>query len=153
MEQISKLREAFFAAAGSTGPRAVYDATVTAVYVDDYTCDIELDGVELPQVRLRAIVSDNYSLEILPVVGSAVIVAMMGDDDFIVLACDQISSWRATTGTTVIGIDDAGVQISRGNETLEKILTDLVKAVLTVAASKDAASLIALKTRIKTLLK
>jgi hypothetical protein len=153
MEGLNKLRESFKAAAHAGGPLALHDATVLAVDTESFTCDIEMDGVQLPDVRLRAVVSENNSIDILPAINSAVIVGQLGDDDFIVLAFDEITSWRVTTGDTVMGLNSTGVQISKGDESLNKILTDLVKAVLTIAAAKDAASLTLLLTRIKTLLK
>jgi hypothetical protein len=152
-EQISKLRGSLLQLAHAGGPPALYDATVIAVDADQFTCDVELDGIELYEVRLRAIVSENSSIDVLPKVGSSVIVAKMADDDFFVIACDEISSWSAKIENTVVSVDSSGIEISRGDESLEKLLTDLVSAVLTIAAAKDAAALIRLKTRIKTLLK
>src|SRR4051812_31067253 len=101
-EQIRKLRENFIQAAHAGGPPAFYDATILAVDESEYTCEIELDGNELPGIRLRAIVSDSHSVDVLPAVGSAVVVGMLGDDDFIVLACDEITSWRVSVGNTAV---------------------------------------------------
>jgi hypothetical protein len=127
-ESLNKLRENFLLQAHAGGPPAFYDATILAVDSEAFTCEIELDGIELPDIRLRAIVSNANSIDVLPAVGSAVIVGKLGDDDFIVLACDMITSWRVTVGNTVVSVDGGGVQISKANETLNKILTDLVKS-------------------------
>lgn len=152
-EQIRKLRENFLDAAHEGGPLAIYDAVVLDVDADAFTCDIMLDEVEYPGIRLRAIVSEAHSIDVLPAIGSAVVVGMLGDDDYIVLAADEISSWSVTVDGTTVATDAEGIKISRGEETLKKILTDLVTAVLTIAAAKDAATLTQLLIRINTLLK
>lgn len=152
-EKLRKLREDFLEAAHAGGPAAIYDATILEVDNEAYTCTIDLDGIDLPNIRLRAIVSDSHSIDVLPAVGSAVIVAKLDVDDFIVIASDEITNWRVTVGATSVAIDAGGIEISKGDETLKKILTDLIKSVLTIAAAKDAASLKQLLTRVNNLLK
>ncbi|QEM13485.1 hypothetical protein [Mucilaginibacter rubeus] len=152
-EKLRKLREDFLEAAHAGGPPAIYDATVLDVDNEAYTCTIDLDGIELPNIRLRAIVSNSHSVDVLPSVGSAVLVAKLDVDDFIIIASDVITDWRVTVGTTSVAIDTGGVEISKGDETLKNILTDLIAAVLTIAAAKDAAALKQLLTRVNNLLK
>jgi hypothetical protein len=152
-KELDKLRNAFLAAAHKGGPPALYDATVLEIDAEAYTCDVEMDGVPLYNVRLRAVVSENNSIEILPEVGAAIVVGRLADDDFLMVACDKMTSWRVKVNNTAVGVDAGGVTISQGTETLNKIMTDLVKAVIGIAAPKDAATLTLLLTRIKTLLK
>ncbi|WP_121812799.1 hypothetical protein [Mucilaginibacter kameinonensis] len=153
MDEISKLRQSFLEQAHAGGPVGFYDAEVIAVDSDSFTCDIKLNELPQYEVRLRAVVSENQSIEVLPAVGAAVVVGKLGDDDYIVLACDQVTMYRVTTGATVFKLNSDGVLISKGTETLNKILTDLVNAVMGIAAPKDMAALTLLINRINDLLK
>lgn len=153
-QEIDKLRSQLLQEMAKRGPMALYDAEVTDVDDEAYTCDVLLEG-ELPieQVRLRAIISDNQSIDTLPAVGAQVVIGKMGEDDYIVIACDQITSQRITIGGVVFKLDSTGTLISNGEETLKKILTDLVTAVISIGAPKDVATLTGLLTRINNLLK
>lgn len=153
-QEIDKLRSQFIQESAKRGPMALYDAEVTAVDEAAYTCDVLLEG-ELPvaQVRLRAVISDNQSIDTLPAVGAQVVIGKMGEDDYIVIACDQITSQRVTVGGVVFTIDADGTLISKEDETLKKILTDLVTAVISIGAPKDVGTLTGLLTRINNLLK
>lgn len=153
MEAIDKLRSEFLRQAHKGGPMALYDAEVIAVDDSAYTCDVLLNGVELNEVRLRAVISDNQSIDTLPAVGAQVVIGKMGEDDYIVIACDQITSQRVTVGGVVFTIDAEGTLISKEDETLKKILTDLVTAVISIGAPKDVGTLTGLLTRINNLLK
>lgn len=139
--------------AGAIGPVGFYDAQVLEVDESEFTCTILLDEVEIPEVRLRAVVSDNQSINVLPVVGSQVVVGKLADDDYIVIACDKVTMYQVTIGTTIFKLDSSGVLISKGTETLNKILTDLVNGILTIAAAKDVPGITALLLRINDLLK
>jgi hypothetical protein len=152
-EEISKLSDEFKRAAHKGGPRAFFDATVLEVDNEAYTCDIDLDGVIIPEVRLRSVVSSNHSIDVLPEAGSAIVVGQLQENDFILIAADKITDWRVTVATTIVAVNAAGVQISKGDESMSKILTDVVKAILTIAAPKNVPALNGLLLRIKTLLK
>lgn len=151
--ELQKIATEFAKRCAGDGPMALYDAEVTDVNEVDFTCDILLEGLPVYDVRLRAIVSDKQSIEVLPKVGAQVIVGKLADDDFIVIACDEIILYRVTVGTVVFKLDNTGVLVSKGNETLKKILTDLVNGVLSVAAPKDVPGITGLLTRINNLLK
>lgn len=153
MEEIAKLREQFLKSAAAFGPMALHDAVVLAVSDEDFTCDIELDEIPVYGVRLRAVVSENQSIDVLPKAGSQVIVGKINEGDYIVFSCDEISLYRVTTGITVLTMDTTGVLIQKGEESLKKILTDLVNGVLSVAAPKDVPSITGLILRINDLLK
>lgn len=153
MDEISKLRQSFLDQAHAGGPVGFYDAEVTDVDSDSFTCDIILNELPQYEVRLRAVVSDNKSIDILPAIGAAVVVGKLGDDDYLVIACDKITMYQVTTGTTVMRLNSDGVLIGKGDETLNKILTDLVNVVAGIAAPKDMAALTLLLDRINNLLK
>ncbi|WP_295714360.1 hypothetical protein [Mucilaginibacter sp.] len=153
MEDIAKLRMSFLAEAHRGGPATLYDAIVTDVDSDNFTCDILIDEIPVAGVRLRAIVSDSQSLDILPEVSSAILVGKLDDDDYIVIACDKIALYRVKVGSTEYKIDNTGILLSKGSETLNKILIDLVAGLLSIAAPKDVTSITNLIIRINELLK
>jgi len=153
MEELAKLREQFLKTAADFGPMTLHDAVVLDVNAEDFTCDIELGEIRVYGVRLRAVVSDNQSIDVLPKVGTQVIVGKIDEGDYIVFSCDEISLYRVTTGLTVLTMDTTGVLIQKGEESLKKILTDLVNGVLSVAAPKDVPTITRLVLRINDLLK
>lgn len=60
--------------------------------IEGNTCTIEVDGIEIPDVRLRAsISSDSDELLIIPAIGSVVIVGSLTSDIYqlVVLAVDR----------------------------------------------------------------
>jgi hypothetical protein len=152
MNELNKLRRSFVKLAHAGGPVSFLDAVVIAVDQGDFTCDITLDGVEIYGVRLRAVMSEHKSIDVLPVAGSPVVIGKLADDDYIVIACDQIAMYRITTGNTILKVDPDGVVVSKGDETLGKILNDLVRGVLSIAAPKDVPAITDLITRINDLL-
>ena len=140
--------------ASSFGPDALLDGTVAAVYGDSYTCDVQLDsdGSTLYGCRLRATAAGRRSIDVMPPVGAAVVLGRLGSEEYLVLACDEISSYRVTAGSMVLTVDDAGIGLNNGGDSLKAILTDLVNGILTIYAPKDIAAITALLERIDELL-
>ena len=153
MDDLVRLRQEFLKQAHAGGPAPIYDAQVTEVDDEAYTCSVLIDGLELHDIRLRAVVSTNQSIDVLPKAGTAVLVGWLNDDDFYLLAADEIDSYRITTGDTQFKITADGVLIQKNDETLKSILNDLVTGLLSVAAPKNVPGITALTARINNLLK
>lgn len=150
LEEIRKSLEEFIL---KVSPSSFLEGTVKSVDSDKYLVDVELESdLVLFDCRLRSAVTSSKSIDALPAVGSQVLLARLAPDDYVVLACDEIEEYRVTVGETAYKIDAQGHQIGKGNETLKKILNDLVDGVLKVYAPKDVAGLTAIKQRINTLL-
>jgi hypothetical protein len=145
----AKLREAM----GQFGPEYLQDGEVAAVDSEAYTCDVvlESDGSTQFNCRLRATATGDKSIDVLPAVGSSVVIAKMGAEEYLVLAIDEITSYRVTVGGMVLTITEAGFGISNGGDSVKSILTDLVNAILTIAAPKNVAGITALLERIAAL--
>lgn len=78
---------------GGGTPTSVYQGIVRAV--DGLTCEVEIGGIIIPGVRLRASLSEQEAhLLITPAVGSAVIVGSLSGDlaELVVLAVDRVES-------------------------------------------------------------
>lgn len=154
MDKLNQVRVGLQEFAAKFAPKQVLEGSVTSVDSANYLCDVEIEtDVTYFDCRLRAVVSDNHSLDILPEVGSKVVMAKISDDDYFVLACDKITEYRVTVGSVVYKINADGHEISKGEETLKNIMNDLVDQVIKIGAYKDVPGLTAIKTRINSLLK
>lgn len=127
-EQIRKRLEQM---AKNDGPAVSNIAKVKTVDEQKGTCVlIDEDGQEILDVRLRPVLTDKKSFVLVPKVGSYVLaVRIEDDDDWMVLAADEIEKIGYYIGSTIFEIDAMGFLLKKENETLKKILADLVGAV------------------------
>lgn len=131
----------------------VFEGVISSIDSERYLVDVKLDGGgDLFDCRLRATAGSNRSIDVLPAIHSAVVLVKINEDEFLVVACDEITEYRITAGQAVHTINDQGHQIANGDESLKMLLSDLVDQVLKVYAPKDVAGLTAIKQRINTLL-
>lgn len=127
-EQIrAKLKEM----AKSDGPAVSSIAKVKSVDETKATCVlIDEDGQEIFDVRLRPVLTGNKSFILVPKVGSYVLaVRVEDDDDWMVIAADEIEKIGYYIGTMIFEIDAFGFLLKKENETLKKIMVDLIGAV------------------------
>lgn len=154
MDKLKEASDALKKLAGKFGPNIFQEAEVISVDAIEYQADLKTyEGLELFDCRLRALIGGSQSLDIMPKVGSKVLVAKLEDDDYFVLACDEIDSFKVTTDTTVLDIDAVGVGISKGQESLNGILNSLIDEILKIYAPMNKPGLTLIKQRINTLLK
>jgi hypothetical protein len=140
--------------AEENGGDYLLDGEVDEVDAEAYTCDVvlETDGSTIYGCRLRATATDANSIDVLPTVGAAVVIAKMGGEDYLVLACDEITSFKVTVGVMVLTVDENGFGLSNGGDSLKSIMSDLVTGVLSIYAPKDVTGITALTARIEDLL-
>lgn len=127
-EQIRKRLEQM---AKNDGPAVSNIAKVKTVDEQKGTCVlIDEDGQEILDVRLRPVLTGKKSFVLVPKVGSYVLaVRIEDDDDWMVLAADEIEKIGYYIGNTVVEIDALGFLFQKDNETLKKILADLISAI------------------------
>lgn len=154
MNKHQKIKEGLIRIAKNFGPDLILSATVESVYSEDYTCDVilDMDGSTVLGCRLRATSSGTSSIDILPVVGSSVMLAEMGVKEYLVIACDEITSYRVAVGDMILTIDENGFGITNGVDSLKSILTAFVNGLLSVYAPKDVAGITELLAKINGLL-
>lgn len=90
MDPYRELREGLSRIAGGRST-TLYQGVVT--HVSDLTCEVSIDGLSVPDVRLRASTEvDGAQLLLRPAVGSVVIVgSLTGDlDHLVVLSMDKV---------------------------------------------------------------
>ncbi len=112
------------------GPTVSNIAKVKSVDETNATCILEdEDGQEIPNVRLRPVLNGKKSFIQIPKVGTFVLaIRIEDDDDWMVIGCDEIEKIVWYVGTTVFEIKD-GFLLKKGDETLKKIMLDLLKEI------------------------
>jgi hypothetical protein len=141
-----QIREAFEQMAKMNGPAVSNIAKVKSVDETNATCVlVDEDEQEYLDVRLRPVLTGNKSFILVPKVGSQVLaVRVEDDDDWMVIAADEIEKIGYYIGNTVFEIDAIGFLLKKENETLKKIMVDLIEAVkamsFTVSTTGTAAA-------------
>lgn len=131
MAQEDQIREAFENMAKKSGPAVSNIAKVKSVDETKATCIlIDEDGQEIFNVRLRPVLSDKKSFILVPKIGSFVLaVRVEDDDDWMIMAADEIEKIGYYIGNTIFEIDSTGFLLKKENETLKKIMVDLIGAI------------------------
>jgi hypothetical protein len=113
------------------GPAVSNIAKVKSVNETKATCVlVDEDDQEIFDVRLRPVLTGNKSFILVPKVGSFVLAVRVEDDeDWMVIAADEIEKIGYYIGTSIFEIDATGFLLKKQNETLKKIMVDLVGAV------------------------
>lgn len=112
------------------GPKVLRTATVTAINNND-TVAIQLpNGREVDDARLRAVVASGNKVVLVPKINSTVIVGMLeNSDEFVVLGVSEVTGLKCVIDTVTVEVDNTGVLIQRGTDSLKKVLQDLITAI------------------------
>lgn len=126
-----QIRQALKDMAKDHGPAVSNIAKVKSVNENTALCVlVDEDGQEILDVRLRPVLSDKKSFILVPKVGSYVLaVRVEDDDDWMIIAADEVTKVGYYIGNTIIEIDAAGFLFQKENETLKKIMVDLIGAI------------------------
>jgi hypothetical protein len=126
-----QIRKALEQMAKNDGPAVSNIAKVKSVDETKATCVlVDENEQEIFDVRLRPVLTGKKSFILVPKVGSLVLaVRVEDDDDWMVIASDEIEKIGYYIGTTIMEIDAIGFLFQKENETLKKILVDLIGAV------------------------
>lgn len=149
---VNDIREALEIHVKRHGPSMVYSATVKALTAHD-TLTVGLDtGLEVPDVRLRSIVSSGNKIVMIPKVGSVVqIVAIENSWEFIVIAVEEITGFKTVIDTVEFSVDNSKLGLKKGTDSLAKLFGELIdevnKIVVLMGTSPNVAALTAIKTR------
>lgn len=131
MATAAQIREAFEKMAKNGGPAVSNIAKVKSVDETKATCVlIDEDGQEFFDVRLRPVLTGNKSFILVPKVGSYVLAVRVEDDeDWMVIAADEIEKIGYYIGNTIFEIDATGFLFKKENESLKKLMVDLLGAI------------------------
>ncbi len=146
MATAEQIRLALEQMAKSQGPEHSNLAKVKSVNQEKATCVLEdEDGQEILDVRLRPVLNGKNSFLQIPKVGTQVLaIRIENEDQWMVVACDEIDKVAWYCGNSVFEIDAQGFLLKKENETLKMIVVDLVNAIqsiqLTVSTTGTAAA-------------
>ncbi len=121
-----QLRHRMFEMGAMHGPAPTNIARVKAVDEQAGTCDlIDEDDQEIFEVRLKPVLSDNKSFLQIPKVGTYVMaVRVEDDDDWMIIACDEVEKFLWLVGDTKLELSDK-ICIEAGNQNLLSLMTRL----------------------------
>lgn len=130
MDEISEIKALFGKAAGRVGPAQFFPVLVKAVN-ENYTCSVEFStGAIVDDARLKSVVKEGDCFVMVPRVGSIVLVASLeNSDEFVVLAVDEPAAIQGKWGTLEYELNENGLRLKEGADTLLSGLNKLVEAV------------------------
>lgn len=131
MATAAEIRAKLEEMAKAHGPAVSNIAQVKSVNENKGTCVLEdEDGQEIPDVRLQPVLTGKKSFIQLPKVGSQVLaIRIEDDDDWLIIACEEITKVVFTVGVTRFEFDDLGFLLKKENESLKKLMNDLLSAI------------------------
>lgn len=127
-----QLRQGFQELAKMYGPQVSNIAVVKSVDEKNATCIlIDEDEQEYLDVRLRPVLTENQSFIQIPKIGSYVLTIRIEDDnDWMVIACDEVEKFIWVTPTAKIELSDK-LLFEANNQNLlslmERIFTVMIK--------------------------
>ena len=145
---IEDIRQKLGDLAGSSGPAVSNIAKVKSVDENGAVCVLEdEDGQEIPEVRLRPVLTGKKSFLQLPKIGSLVLAVRIEDDeDWMIIACDEVDKFLWVTDTTKIELTDK-VHISANNKNMAELIDKLFEAILKMRFTTNAGPTIRLINR------
>ena len=158
-----QIRESLKAMAKEHGPAVSNIAKVKSVDEEKAICVlVDEDGQEFFNVRLRPVLSGKKSFILVPKVGTYVLaVRVEDDDDWMVIAADEVTKVAYYVGQTQIELTDK-VHIEAGGENFADLVDQLFEAIGKMVFTTNVGPTIklvnkpefeAIRTKFKTLLK
>ncbi|NHN26753.1 hypothetical protein FIA58_013795 [Flavobacterium jejuense] len=130
MEYDKELQDAF----RNLGKRDVDTFPADVVSVDKIkgTCNVTDDNLTFTNVRLSSVIDrNNKKFFLFPKVGSSVLVSPINEDlkNLYVEEYSEIESLELVISTVEFKVDQDGFLLKKENETLKKLIEDLITAV------------------------
>ena len=121
-----QIRDGFRSIAASLAPPVSNIARVKSVNETEGTCTlIDEDDQEYLEVRLKPILSDNKSFLQIPKIGTYVLAVRVEDDeDWMVIACDEVDKFLWIVGDTKLELTDK-ICMEANNQNLLALLQRL----------------------------
>lgn len=104
--------------------------TVVSVDKENNTCDIDISGIEIGEVRLQAVVKeDQKGFIIYPAIGSNVMVDQVnGKGVYRVSMYSEVEEVILKIGDHVFSINESGILFEKGEDSLKKLFEFLIDA-------------------------
>ncbi|UDQ54988.1 hypothetical protein LJF28_04800 [Chryseobacterium indologenes] len=136
------------------GKRGVdtFPAEVISVDKTNGTCVVSDGSLEYDDVQLSATIEENGKRFFLfPKIGSYVLVSPINEDihRLYVEFFSEIEDFDLNIGTTQLQIDNGGFLLKKENETLKKIMIDLLQEIQNMKFTTNTGSTIVLINKVK----
>ena len=131
MEKAEQIRERLNEMAAQYGPAATLIAVVDSVDEENETCTLDDDGLLIYEVRLRALITGNENIIIVPKAGSYVLALRIENStDWMILSCDQIGSYKIVAGNSSFEMDGEKFLIKNDSDDFKSMMDDYFTAIL-----------------------
>jgi len=140
------------------GPDIIVGATVTAINDDD-TISVTLgDGSVIDDVRLKAVVKDGNKFLLIPAENSSVLIGKLrNDDEYVIIAVDEITEIKCVIETLTQSINANGFLFQKDADTLKDAMILFVEAmepiVIMEGRNPDLVKLAQAKVKLQNLLR
>jgi hypothetical protein len=162
-KQINDIGDALAVFAAKYGPVVIQPATVLKINNDD-TIQVQLsNGFIIEDVRLKSVIKDGNKVILSPKESSIVQIARIDtNDDYVVISVEEVTKVLYQIDHTTFDVDRNGYLLKCENETLRKLLDDLLDAIMNMRFTTQSGPTVNLvnlmtfqqiKNRVKNLLK
>jgi hypothetical protein len=108
----------------------VFTATVIAVNEDECSLDVQTaEGAELYDVKLKALRNVKKGVMIIPATESTVQVCRTGEQEYLMIAADDVAKVLWMFEGSVLSLDSEGFQLKKDNDELKDIIRLIIEAV------------------------
>lgn len=143
-----RIRQAMVDMASKYGPSQIINATVVDLDAENSVCTaVTVDGVELPEVQLRANIdpAGKKAWVLFPARGSEILIGNVDNGtQWCVLMVSEISSIRSEINNAVFEIDGEKFQLSNEGENLGQLIDELFTAICNMVFTTNVGPTISL---------
>jgi len=110
--------------------KAVKSGVASNIDLTEYTCTVtEANGAVTENVQLQALKELTTGAVLIPAEGSWVHMLNIGKPDYLVIGIEVLEKVKVTIGDCVLEMDSSGYKISKGGESLQSCLNDLINTI------------------------
>lgn len=124
-----------------------FSAEIVSVNRDNGSCIVKSRGLEYTDVRLSSIIDENQNkIYLFPKEGSSVLVSKINNDihALYIEAYSEIEEYYLKIDDSEFNVDQSGILIKKGDENLQLLMLDLIKAIKQMKFTTNTGSTIKL---------
>jgi len=128
MDKQEQIREGLRRFAERFGPAPTLLGTVVSVDAD--LCTMNVDELDIPDIRLRPVVGGSEGITVYPKEGAwAVAVRLEQTDEFMLIACSEVAKYRLVVDDMVYEVGEDKFLLKKGNDSLKDVIQLIIEAV------------------------
>ena len=124
-----------------------FSAEIVSVNRNNGSCIVKSRGLEYTDVRLSSIIDENQNkIYLFPKEGSSVLVSKINNDihALYIEAYSEIEEYYLKIDDSEFNVDQSGILIKKGEENLQLLMLDLIKAIKQMKFTTNTGSTIKL---------